>query len=91
MGAPAICIRLVSVLKNKCKGFYDLSSLSTVIVGGSTISAEVHQIIQKELGCRVLQVYGITEAGFICGPLPPKQSPLGSMGTLEPGVEMRVS
>lgn len=90
MGAPAALFSCVSLYKNKYKNRFDLSSLATIPTGGSSTGAEVQVIVERDLNCKILQVYGTTEAGFVFGPLPSRSTPPGAMGTLEPGVELRL-
>ncbi|KAE8741028.1 hypothetical protein FOCC_FOCC013439 [Frankliniella occidentalis] len=90
MGAPAVLFAFIAHYKNKYTGRYDLSSLERVLIGGSPTGAEVQASLEQDIKCSVIQVYGATEAGFVFGPLASVPSPPGAMGTLEPGVELRL-
>lgn len=46
-------------------GSYDLSSLHTLIYGGGPISPRLLRQAREELGCKMVQVYGLTEATWV--------------------------
>ena len=46
-------------------GGYDLSSLHTLIYGGGPISPRLLRQAKQELGCKMVQVYGLTEATWV--------------------------
>ncbi|MBC5763003.1 class I adenylate-forming enzyme family protein [Ramlibacter albus] len=51
---------------DECRdGTYDLSSLRTLIYGGGPISPRLLRRAQEELRCRMVQVYGLTEATWV--------------------------
>lgn len=91
MAAPAVLFAFVSVYLSRYRERYDLSSLRTVLVGGSPTSAEVQASVAEALDVQVVQVYGATEAGFVFGPVASEPAPHGSLGKLVPWVEFRVS
>ncbi len=70
---------------------YDLSSLRFGITGGSAMPPELFPEFEKHLGIRVLEGYGLTETSPCCVFTMPKlkQKP-GSIGTILPGVEVKV-
>ncbi|KAJ1529856.1 hypothetical protein ONE63_006593 [Megalurothrips usitatus] len=90
MAAPAVLIAFESAYNSKHRTRYDLSSLTGILVGGSPTSAEVQTALERDLGCKVIQVYGATEAGLVFGPDGDRSSPPGSMGKLVPWVELRL-
>ncbi|KAJ1529855.1 hypothetical protein ONE63_006592 [Megalurothrips usitatus] len=90
MATPAVLIAFVSAYNSKHRTRYDLSSLTGVMIGGAPIGAEVQTALERDLGCKVFQVYGATEAGFIFGPDEANSSPPGSIGKLVPWVELRL-
>ena len=70
---------------------YDLRSLRFGITGGSAMPPELFPEFEKHLGIRVLEGYGLTETSPCCVFTMPllKQKP-GSIGTILPGVEVKV-
>ena len=70
---------------------YDLSSLRFGITGGSAMPPEYFPELEKHLGIRVLEGYGLTETSPCCVFTMPsiKQKP-GSIGTCLSGVEAKV-
>ncbi|XP_034250817.1 luciferin 4-monooxygenase-like isoform X2 [Thrips palmi] len=90
MAAPAVLVAFVSLYLSHYRERYDLSSLKTILVGGSPTSAEVQESVAKDLNVQVVQVYGATEAGFVFGPTSAEPAPYGSLGKLVPWVELRL-
>lgn len=55
---PALIIGLLNYEK---RGEYDLSSLAGIVSGGSKLNPEVAKRIKPELGCNLLQQFGMAE------------------------------
>ena len=69
----------------------DLGSLRFGITGGSPMQPELFAELEKHLGIRVLEGYGLTETSPCCIFTDPNQTQKpGSIGTVLPGVEAKV-
>ena len=73
---------------------FDLSSLEVMAYGGSPLPVEVYQRTRQMLpGVKLVQVYGMTETGFLTG-LEAKEESIGqllnSCGRSCPGVDVQV-
>ena len=74
----------------------DLSSIKTILYGGSAISAALIDRLKEELGCKLIQAYGMTESGGAVTMLLPEEhldpnNPrLQSVGRALPGVEIMI-
>jgi acyl-CoA synthetase (AMP-forming)/AMP-acid ligase II len=73
---------------------FDLSSLEVMAYGGSPLPVEVYQRTRQMLpGVKLVQVYGMTETGFLTG-LEAKEDSVGqllnSCGRSCPGVDLQV-
>jgi acyl-CoA synthetase (AMP-forming)/AMP-acid ligase II len=73
---------------------FDLSSLEVVACGGSPLPIEVYQRTRQVLpGVKLIQVYGMTETGFLTG-LEAKEDSIGqllnSCGRSCPGVDVQI-
>ena len=73
---------------------FDLSSLEVMAYGGSPLPVEVYQRTRQMLpGVKLVQVYGMTETGFLTG-LEAKEDSIGqllnSCGRSCPGVDVQV-
>ena len=90
---------LVPAMINKLIDFadathFDLSSLEVLAYGGSPLPVEVYQRTRQMLpGVKLVQVYGMTETGFLTG-LEAKEDSIGqllsSCGRSCPGVDLQV-
>ena len=74
---------------------FDLSSLEVMAYGGSPLPVEVYQRTRQMLpGVKLVQVYGMTETGFLTG-LETKEDSIGqllnSCGRSCPGVDLQVA
>ena len=74
---------------------FDLSSLEIMAYGGSPLPVEVYQRTRQMLpGVKLVQVYGMTETGFLTG-LEAKEDSIGqllnSCGRSCPGVDLQVA
>ncbi|KAJ1526444.1 hypothetical protein ONE63_009578 [Megalurothrips usitatus] len=88
--ASTVLIALVSAYRIKHRSRYDLSSLRVLLTGGSAISSEVQAGLQRDLGCRVIQMYGTTEVGIVFGRVDGELAPDGAIGKLKHWIEMRL-
>jgi len=78
---------LYHVLLKNCNGKHDISSLSYGITGGSYMSRELRQDIEKKLHMELLQGYGLTETlPIVCNPKGNHKP--GSLGV--PGHEVKI-
>ena len=68
---------------------YDLSSLQSIIVGGTTFPPELIQIARKKLDTVVTMGYGMTESGHVCAGFT-NRIPPNSVGFLNCNVELKV-
>src|SRR6202030_594247 len=73
---------------------FDLSSLEVMAYGGSPLPVEVYQRTRQMLpGVKLVQVYGMTETGFLTG-LEAKEDTIGqlltSCGRACPGIDVQV-
>ena len=73
---------------------FDLSSLEIMAYGGSPLPVEVYQRTRQMLpGVKLVQVYGMTETGFLTG-LEAKEDSIGQLlnsgGRSSPGVDVQV-
>ncbi|GLH16598.1 Luciferin 4-monooxygenase, partial [Gryllus bimaculatus] len=70
---------------------HDLSSLRTLIPTGAAMSRDAEELVQRVTGCRVQQIYGMTEVGVVLG-LTKHNAPhkTGSVGKLCPFVQCKV-
>ena len=87
MGVPTYYIRLLSAAdfsQNICKGMRLFTS------GSAPMTEQTHSLFIERTGPRILERYGMTEAGIITSnPLTGDRIP-GSVGFALPGVDMRV-
>ena len=87
MGVPTYYIRLLSAAdfsQNICKGVRLFTS------GSAPMTEQTHSLFIERTGHRILERYGMTEAGIITSnPLTGDRIP-GSVGFALPGVDMRV-
>ncbi|KAG8533018.1 putative NRPS-like protein biosynthetic cluster [Bacidia gigantensis] len=83
---------IVTILKRTCTAYEDLRSLRTVWCAGSPLV----QITQNEMfrllrpTARLIQCWGMTEAGWITTFLWPEKDHSGSVGRLLPGMEAKL-
>ncbi len=73
--------------------FIDFSGLTKVIVSGSLCSVELAQRIEKRLGCKVLNAYGLIEATGVVSVTrlnDPPEIRHGSVGETIQGVDFRI-
>ncbi|KAK3910542.1 putative 4-coumarate--CoA ligase 2 [Frankliniella fusca] len=87
--APPVLFTVGSEYENKYKNHYDISSLKTIFLGGSSTGADVHTAMEEVFGCKIIQFYGSTETGGVFGS-GSKIVPPGALGTLLSDVELRL-
>ena len=88
MGVPTHYIRLLGTSRFD----YDMCAHMRLFTSGSApMSTLVHEKFQRQTGHRILERYGMTEAGIITSnPLKGERTP-GTVGFPLPGVELRVA
>jgi Peptide arylation enzymes len=86
---PAVAIRL---LEHPQARHADLSSLRRFVIGGQRPSAELIERLERELGIRALQMFGMAEGMFLyVPPDAPEWARLHTVGaTISPADEVRV-
>lgn len=91
VGAVSVVPTVLSMFLNAPTEGLDLSSIEYVGAGGSAIPVEVCNALDKKLGVKVLEVYGMTETSsvFTCAP---KDAPTryGSVGLPGPYCDLRI-
>lgn len=70
---------------------YDISSLEVCVTGGSTMPPHLLPAFEKQFGAKILEGYGLTEAGPVCSftriGMTPKP---GSIGIAIPDAEIKI-
>jgi malonyl-CoA/methylmalonyl-CoA synthetase len=89
MGVPTFYTRLLGTpafTKDHCK------SMRLFISGSAPLLAETHQEFEARTGMRILERYGMTEAGMITSnPYADGGRIAGSVGYALPGIELRIA
>jgi len=67
----------------------DVSRLRLCLTGGAAMPVDLLERVERELGCEVLEGYGLTEAYRVAMNRPGRRRP-GSIGLPLPGVEVRI-
>jgi acyl-CoA synthetase (AMP-forming)/AMP-acid ligase II len=82
---------LVQLAKSPVVADYDLSSLQLITVGAAPLSAETEALVRDRIGCRINQIYGMTEMApsHICPDDVPMQKQ-GSAGVCIANVQAKV-
>jgi len=70
-------------------GRWDISCLHNIVVGGSTMTADIQRRMIRVIGAKIQQVYGCTETGLITSGDEPDVK-LGSAGRVVPFVNVTV-
>ncbi|RZI86529.1 MAG: acyl-CoA synthetase [Rubrivivax sp.] len=87
-GVPTVYAALLQVPRQG----HDLSSLRFGVCGAAPMPVEMFSRVQKELGLKVLEGYGLTEAGCVSSLTPLHAEPrIGSIGVRMPWQDMRVA
>jgi long-chain acyl-CoA synthetase len=69
----------------------DTSSLRICVSGGAAMPVELMAEVERALGCRVLEGYGLSETSPVASSNPSSRPPRpGSIGVPVPGVEMKL-
>jgi long-chain acyl-CoA synthetase len=69
---------------------YDLSSLKVCISGGAALAAEIQRRFEALSGCRLVEGYGLSEAGPVCTINPLSGGKAGSVGLPLPGTMIEI-
>ena len=69
---------------------YDFRSLRFVVAGAEPVKPETRRVWSEKFGLRILEGYGITEAGPVVALNTPTFNRSGAVGRLLPGVERRL-
>jgi len=89
MGVPTFYTRLLAredFTRDQCR------SMRLFVSGSAPLLAETHQAFQERLGHRILERYGMTEAGMITSnPYQGGQRVAGTVGYALPGISLRVA
>ena len=86
-GVPTVYTALMQVPIGKS----NISSLKLAICGAAPMPVELFRSFEKLTGIRILEGYGLTEAGCVSSINPPDGlSKIGSIGLRLPGQEMRI-
>lgn len=87
-GVPTVYAALLQVPRQG----HDLSSLRFGVCGAAPMPVEMFNRVQNELGLKVLEGYGLTEAGCVSSLTPLHAPPrIGSIGLRMPWQDMRVA
>jgi long-chain acyl-CoA synthetase len=88
---PAVPTMLSLILNHPKVDQYDLSSLKEVVCGASHLPEEVARAFSKRYGCRVREIYGLTEAAGL-GSANRRSRPYkpGSAGQAYYNIELKV-
>ncbi|MGD9896444.1 MAG: AMP-binding protein [Candidatus Methylacidiphilaceae bacterium] len=70
---------------------YDFLRIRMVIAGAEALRPEVRRFWSEEMGLRLLEGYGVTEAAPIVAGNTPALSKVGTVGRLLPGIEARLA
>jgi len=84
---------VLALAKEPAVADYDTSSLRLIVSGAAPLGAELARSCAQRLGCRVMQVYGMTEFGMshaVPDGTDGGDADLDSIGPPLPGVECRV-
>lgn len=84
--------QMVALLDLAEKNEYDLSSLTSVLLGGAPVAPELILRVIRQLGATVSVRYSSTEVGIATASLPddPPEILCSTVGKATPGVELRI-
>lgn len=88
MGVPTFYSRLIA---DPAFGAADCSSIRLFISGSAPLSAETFRVFEERTGHRILERYGMSEAGMIASNPVHGDRIAGTVGYPLPGVEIRVT
>ncbi len=83
---------VLALAKHPLVDKFDLSSLELILSGAAPLGQELQQTVEKRLGCRALQGYGLTETSPVTHVIPDDDTSekAGSIGPLVPSTEAKV-
>ncbi|MEA2476518.1 MAG: hypothetical protein QOF16_1154 [Actinomycetota bacterium] len=82
---------ILALAKHPVVEKYDVSSLQLIVSGAAPLGREVQETVEKRLGCKVVQGYGLTETGPVTNVSPQHgATKFGSIGPLVPNTEAKV-
>jgi acyl-CoA synthetase (AMP-forming)/AMP-acid ligase II len=89
--APVVPPVVLALARSPLVDQYDLSALHTVLSAAAPLADRLAQDCAEQLGCRVVQAYGMTETGPAISAFAADETPrLGSVGRLLPNTECKV-
>jgi acyl-CoA synthetase (AMP-forming)/AMP-acid ligase II len=90
--APLVPPIMIALAKHPAVADHDLSALEIVTSGAAPLGGEVEEAVQRRLGCRVTQGYGMTELAGASHIVPhdPAFGRSGSCGLTMPNCEVRI-
>jgi acyl-CoA synthetase (AMP-forming)/AMP-acid ligase II len=83
---PTIAVLLA---KSPLVDSYDLSSVTGIVSGGAALDPEIARLVERRLGIRIGQGYGLTE-GLVSFMQLPNAEPNGSVGRNSPNIECKI-
>jgi acyl-CoA synthetase (AMP-forming)/AMP-acid ligase II len=90
LGGPPTAI--VAILASPSLHAHDLASLRYYVTAGSSCPVSLLHQVRREIGCSIIEAYGMTECGWISatGKDDDLDSAAGTVGTAYPGMEIRL-
>ncbi len=91
LGVPTM---LIGIMQHPEFPEYDFSSLEIVMSGGSPVPIEVAREVEEKMGCKVLVVFGLTEAGpviTLAKPEEPLELRVETVGSALPYMEIKIA
>ncbi|MEM7337985.1 MAG: AMP-binding protein [Actinomycetota bacterium] len=86
-GPPNLWLALASAPDVAPESF---TSVSMVLSGAAKLDSAVHAAVRERLGLDVSEGYGLTETSALLATALGTEAPVGSVGTIVPGLEVRV-
>ena len=90
LGGPPTAI--VAILNSLAAEHPNLSSLQCYVTSGSSCPISLLRQVRREIGCSIIEGYGMTESGWIAatGQEDDPEATVGSVGRPFPGMEIRL-
>ena len=90
--APLVPPIVLGMVKNPAVAEFDLSSIRLVFSGAAPLGEDLARQLSKNLGCPVVQGYGMTEASPVTHLSPTTKAPFkpGSIGLVVPNTEVKL-